>query len=596
MSAVNNPSGLSPAAARVASTQQFQILTERPANPSGGNAYLLSAISYITSPRHVVFRARHRAMFSASRIQLAFGGWNSSGAPNAAIDSPAHNPFEVEAVVQKMGSSEIDYTPARIPVFWNGRSFGEVTPGTLLVSDPCAFDVEKYEFFYIIYSVGTTGPNWYIPQGISMQGTTGGLTGGVVPLDNGDGLRADVGVYSATNFINTFTPFATGPVGVFGYNPNPQRTVALMGDSICSGGSDYSSYSPGGWMKRLMINQTQLSLTKATAISNIPNFSHVHIGHSGISAALYLNRLNSAPTLRLAEYASTILWQFGINDVSPSTLVVMQANVCLAARWFQRRGIKFIACTLLPNTTTTDSYQTVTNQTVVATESKRLAYNSWLRDMTPTGFMSWATFATAAAWVASTVYVVGQTVQTSDGIYQCTVAGTSGSTAPVGASGVGLIGDGTVTWQYVPPSPGMADWIDPAAAVEVNSSNVLTLNGGFWKAALTTNDYTGTLTSVSNSTIMGDTGNTNTDGQYNGYNIRFTSGAAVNGTAAYIISYNPTVALNYQIGGGPPALPATGDGYVLYRSVAATGPHPSTYGCMLIANYLNNSATLSKFV
>ena len=51
------------------------------------------------------------------------------------------------------------------------------------------------------------------------------------------------------------------------------------------------------------------------------------------------------------------------------------------------------------------------------------------------------------AWVASTAYTVGQQVNTGGKVYQCTTAGTSGSSAPTG-TGTG-IADGTVTWDYV---------------------------------------------------------------------------------------------------------------------------------------------------
>jgi hypothetical protein len=53
------------------------------------------------------------------------------------------------------------------------------------------------------------------------------------------------------------------------------------------------------------------------------------------------------------------------------------------------------------------------------------------------------------AWAASTAYVVGQTVNANGNVYQCTTAGTSGTTAPSGTGS--SITDGTVTWAYVAP-------------------------------------------------------------------------------------------------------------------------------------------------
>jgi hypothetical protein len=53
------------------------------------------------------------------------------------------------------------------------------------------------------------------------------------------------------------------------------------------------------------------------------------------------------------------------------------------------------------------------------------------------------------AWVASTAYAIGVNVNANGNVYQCTTAGTSGSTAP---SGTGTsITDGTVVWKYINP-------------------------------------------------------------------------------------------------------------------------------------------------
>lgn len=50
-------------------------------------------------------------------------------------------------------------------------------------------------------------------------------------------------------------------------------------------------------------------------------------------------------------------------------------------------------------------------------------------------------------WASSTAYTVGQRVSHSSNVYQCTVAGTSGTTGPSGTGS--SITDGTVTWEYI---------------------------------------------------------------------------------------------------------------------------------------------------
>lgn len=51
------------------------------------------------------------------------------------------------------------------------------------------------------------------------------------------------------------------------------------------------------------------------------------------------------------------------------------------------------------------------------------------------------------AWTASTAYKIGQRVLSGTKLYECTVAGTSNSTAPTHTSGTAV--NGTVTWRYV---------------------------------------------------------------------------------------------------------------------------------------------------
>jgi hypothetical protein len=64
-----------------------------------------------------------------------------------------------------------------------------------------------------------------------------------------------------------------------------------------------------------------------------------------------------------------------------------------------------------------------------------------------TGGTQSASTGSAAAWAATTAYVVNQIVTASGNVYACTTAGTSGSTAPSHASG--LATEGTVTWRYL---------------------------------------------------------------------------------------------------------------------------------------------------
>lgn len=75
----------------------------------------------------------------------------------------------------------------------------------------------------------------------------------------------------------------------------------------------------------------------------------------------------------------------------------------------------------------------------------------WNTSTTLGGVIGWvcvlAGTANNAPWVASTAYTVGQKVNVNNKVYEVTVAGTSGATAPSHTTGTAT--DGTVTWKYI---------------------------------------------------------------------------------------------------------------------------------------------------
>ena len=496
----------------------YQILTDRPTNVFGATPIPVNFV-HGSSIRGYTARTRHRALFPATHIRLVFGNCT---ADNSLTETPNHNAVEYRAALQKFGSSVTDYTPARIPVtFNNGSQFGICPPDGILFSDPIAFDVAGNELFFIWMGIAASGPSWYLPAGAFLQGGT--ATGG---LANGDAYGIDDTVQSG-NPTAALSSNATGPLAVLGFSSIPQRTVALFGDSIFQGTGDYGSYlQNGGWGQRLMINQTTMILTPANSASQIANFPYVWMARGGEQAAQTAARANSYKQVKIAEMATTILWEYGTNDLSGG-LAALQANTLAVAQWFISRGKKFIAATLLPKTTTTDNFLTIANQTVTSGESVRTAYNSWLRDPSANGFISWASGLSGPAWVQSTAYAtIGAVVQTAGGVYAVTSPGTSAASG-AGPSGVGTgIVDGTVLWQSLTPNTGLVDFIDPAASVEVNASGVTTLNGGFWPPPPAAIDYSGTITTANSAGQWTDSGLANAQDQYRGYNVRITTPGA----------------------------------------------------------------------
>jgi hypothetical protein len=120
-----------------------------------------------------------------------------------------------------------------------------------------------------------------------------------------------------------------------------------------------------------------------------------------------------------------IIWEYIVNDIGTgvyASLSALQTAFLGYWQWLSSSGAVVIPCTCTPVTTTTDTYATAGNQTPSLGglgEAGRTAYNTWLRN----------------------------------------------GSARAAANALGF------DIPYI---------IDPCAYVEVNSSNVLTLNGGRW--------------------------------------------------------------------------------------------------------------------
>lgn len=485
----------------------LQLIAESRVNP--GNAFTVNGPSQ-GSRMNVI------PSVSSSHIVLAFA--NISNANNLGEwtgDTTVKVTASLEALATGGVSSE---TGLRVVATFNGLRYGEMAPGAILYSDPIPFDAVAGNPFFVRTNMQTPGSNLMVPVGFAAQGGTG--AGG---SNNGDGVSVFAAIAQGTMVTSSISPQTyPGAVAVLGYTGAYTPTAAILGDSIMAGvGDEGFGRNDGGYLVRALTGQTSIKYVYPTN----PKIPFVRLARSGETLASFLTNASgsafSQPTFstvrsKLANLASTIMFEYGTNDLG-SSLDTMKTNYVTAANSFLRRGKRFVGCTLLPKTTSTDTWMTAANQTVSANEADRVAFNTWLRD---------GTFAAA-------------TINPSN----CAI-------------------------------------FDGAAAVEVNASNVLTLNGGRWKGEANggTPAATGTLTSGSTTTTINDTTNAWTQDQWRGYSLIMTSGAAT-GTAHTILS-NTATAINL---GGLLGTPATGDSYQIVRVYTKDGGHPSSTGHAAIA-------------
>ncbi len=236
--------------------------------------------------------------------------------------------------------------------------------------------------------------------------------------------------------------------------------------------------------------------------------------------------------LKLIPYSDYVIDEHGTNDLGAgSTFLELASDKLSLAAYVKRFGGRFVITTITPRVTTTNGCVTVASQTVGGTETYRTQFNSWVR------------------------------------------AG-----CPVNASGIADMAGN--------PSPLVSSYIDLAAPYEVNASNVVTLNGGFWKVP-TTPAATFTLSGTPTTSSLPTTVSSMTANDQVSRVVKVTSGARSGQYA--VVSANTTSTLTIynsgqttvQSGVAVPFLsgaPAAGDTIEVYDVMANEGLHPSIYG------------------
>ncbi|MCK1585501.1 hypothetical protein IVB03_39595 [Bradyrhizobium sp. 168] len=240
-------------------------------------------------------------------------------------------------------------------------------------------------FYQCASGIIFVGDGWINTNGARAEFSTTGITdktmGGSIASPGGGAYMPDVAVLGMTS----------------------KKTVWVAGDSRQEGVNDTGDVSTDtGEIPRC-----------------ISSLAYINGGTAGDRASWA--KTNYSKRLTLAGYCSNIISGYGRNDIygASSSLATLQADT-LAFRALFASTKPFDITTVIPDTTSTDTFATVANQTVVAVkEGIRTSYNAWVR-----------------------------------------------------AGGIS----------------GVRNTYDLAAAIEVNSSGVLTTDGGFWPAPGYTTD------------------------------------------------------------------------------------------------------------
>ena len=263
---------------------------------------------------------------------------------------------------------------------FSGVNVGTITPTALITSDTlntlnAGITIPKGAFFAVrslLTASGSTGiqatATSFTPVGAPYY--EGSITSSTATQTNIVVTTATGGTSGNNDGFNTPTTVFR-PLAIIDNTTQP--SIFLAGDSITYGLNDVAD----GYNRQGMVERS------------LGNIGMINAGQP--SEAIVT--VNSTPTTfatraTLIQYCSHIIVQYGINDIVSASATASTLSASLNTfRTTYGIGKYMLACTLLPLTTTTDSFVTVANQTVFGNDVNRVAYNKALRSNALVGYI-----------------------------------------------------------------------------------------------------------------------------------------------------------------------------------------------------------------
>lgn len=309
----------------------------------------LAPISRNTTYRQLMSRSPHYARTAITSLQIMIANW---------FVNPASTHAEIGTGSDATVTASIEY-PANTftQVLFSGVASGTVPDVSQLLSDAVSVTIPKDALFWVrIYWVSTTGV-LSIPHDLSGTGLPGaGLEVGV------SGITDKTMSGTVTTADNEFPP-----VAIIGTTSQP--SVVIVGDSIGLGDSSKETIGDASGDFGVVARSIGPSYAYASLCQNGDQGEDFVASHTNREA--------------IFAYASHLICEYGSNDFY--TVGASQATVkaTLQTIWgyMTARGGKAYQTTITPRTTSTDSWATTGNQTLVSgtVDARRTGLNDELR-------------------------------------------------------------------------------------------------------------------------------------------------------------------------------------------------------------------------
>lgn len=288
-----------------------------------------------TGIHQLMSRKQHTAAVAIYAMKLVFPSW-------AVLSGTTETAQGEESLI----TASVEYPSGTYTrVTFSGSATGTMPDNANFISDEVAVTIPQGAKFWI--------RTW-------VSNATALVYNGAFKPVTGDGFVASATTtpdLTAGGAVTQATVNMYGPCAIL--SKHGKRAIGIVGDSVGSGAGDTANNGDVGAIAR-SIGQC-LPYINASVPSD--------------SAAAFAS--SNTNRVALMAYVSDLICQYGINDIpgTPAATVLTRLGVVHAL--FPR--LRVFQTTIMPRTTSTDSWVTTGNQTVGANEATRLSVNTSIR-------------------------------------------------------------------------------------------------------------------------------------------------------------------------------------------------------------------------
>jgi len=296
-----------------------------------------------TTNKQTMSRTRHTATQTITKLALVYPNWYI----NAGAETGSGGIATIKCSLELSDGTIV-------PVKFGGLDRGIAQDLTNITTDMTTVNITKGDFFYVrTYWVGAAAGIWYpFAGGAAAANTSDVFAFGVTTTDLTGGGTITSGGSPGLVY---------GPLAIIGQTSN--KSVMIVGDSKAAGLQEVTDYS---------LRQGPQARTFNAQVATA-NFAH-----SGDRGQDFANAANTN-LIAVSQYFTHVCIAFGINDLNGGGLTAAQLLTQIKTIVAKFPNNSIIVCTLEPNTTSTDTWATVANQTPVASNAQRVIFNNTLR-------------------------------------------------------------------------------------------------------------------------------------------------------------------------------------------------------------------------